>query len=82
MKPNLQSANGVNGSMTNNGQGTSSGRKSYEVTQVTSDRHQTTAHNLHLNIGTWNVRTLYKSGQLENIKKRNDYSQTRSSRNL
>ena len=68
MKPNLQSANGVNGSMTNNGQGTSSGRKSYEVTQVTSDRHQTTAHNLHLNIGTWNVRTLYKSGQLENIK--------------
>lgn len=52
--------------MTHGGNGTSSSRNSY-VTQVASDRHQATAQKQHLRIGTWNVRTLYKAGQLENV---------------
>lgn len=66
MKPKMSKINGVNGTMTHGGNGTSSGRNSY-VTQVASDRHQATAQKLHLRIGTWNVRTLYRAGQLENV---------------
>ncbi|GFO32942.1 craniofacial development protein 2-like [Plakobranchus ocellatus] len=46
-----------------------SGRESY-VPQVTPDRHQATAPKLKdkLNIATWNIRTLFKKGKLENIK--------------
>ena len=62
----MSKVNGVNGTMTYEGNGTSPGRNSY-VTQVASDRHQATAQKLHLRIGTWNVRTLYRAGQLENV---------------
>ena len=66
MKPEVSKVNGVNGTMTHEGNGNSPGRNSY-VTQVASDRHQATAQKLHLKIGTWNVRTLYRAGQLENV---------------
>ena len=64
MKPEMSKVNGMNGTMTHEGNGTSLGRNSY-VTQVASDRHRATAQKLHLKIGTWNVRTLYRAGQLE-----------------
>ena len=66
MKPEMSKVNRVNGSMTHEGNGTSQGRNSY-VSQVAADRHQTTAQKLHLKIGTWNVRTLYRAGLLENV---------------
>ena len=66
MKPEMSKVNGVNGTKTHEGNGTLPGQNSY-VTQVASDRHQATAQKLHLRIGTWNVRTLYRAGQLENV---------------
>ena len=66
MKPEMSKVNGVNGAMTDERNGTSPGRNSY-VTQVAPDRHQAAAKKLHLKIGTWNVRTLYRAGQLENV---------------
>ena len=39
--------------------------------QVTPDRQQVTASNIakrYIRVGTWNVRTLYESGKLENVK--------------
>ena len=48
--------------------GASLGRNNYGG-QVTSDRHHTTAQKLKipikLNIGTWNVRTMYMAGQFD-----------------
>ena len=53
----------------------SSGRGAHDL-QVTLDRHQATADNCKrkskvkpVQIATWNVRTLYQSGKLDNIKK-------------
>jgi len=74
MNLNRKNHNGVNGTVTYR-DGVSPGRKAYEH-QVTSDRHQATAAkttqkpsiDLNLQIGTWNVRTLFTSGQLANIK--------------
>ena len=62
MKPKKSKTNGVNGTRTQR-----NGRNSYEVTWVASDRRQVTAHKPNLEIGTWNVRTLFKTGQLENV---------------
>ncbi|XP_063588934.1 craniofacial development protein 2-like [Penaeus indicus] len=60
------SNNDVNGSFL---EATSSGKVRHEL-QVTPDRHQATAlKNKHLlKITTWNARTMYKAGKLENIK--------------
>ena len=66
MKPEMSKVNRVNGTMTQEGNGTSPGRNSY-VTQVASDRLQATAQKIFLKIGTWNVSTLYRAGQLENV---------------
>ena len=56
--------NGVNGTMTHEGNGPLPGQNIY-VMQVASDRHQATAHKLHLKIGAWNGRTPYRAGKLE-----------------
>ena len=78
MNLNRKKHNGVNGTSAYR-DGVSPGRKAY-AHQVTSDRHQATAAKtkpkktqksstfLNLQIGTWNVRTLFTSGQLGNIK--------------
>ena len=66
MKREMSKVNDVNGTMIHEGNGTSPGRNSY-VTQVALDRHQATEQKLHLKIGAWNVRTLYRAGQLENV---------------
>ena len=58
MKPAMSIVDGVNGTML--------GRNSY-VTQIASDRRQATAQKLHLKIGAWNVRALYRAGQEENV---------------
>ena len=54
----------MNGTMTHEGNGTFPGRNSY-IMQVALDCHQATVQKLHLKIGTWNVRTLYRGSQLE-----------------
>ena len=56
--------NGVNGTMTHEGNGPLPGQNIY-VMQVASDHHQATAHKLHLKIGAWNGRTPYRAGKLE-----------------
>ena len=78
MNLNRKKHNGVNGTSAYR-DGVSLGRKAY-AHQVTSDRHQATAAKtkpnktqksstfLTLQIGTWNVRSLFTSGQLGNIK--------------
>ena len=49
--------------------GPSSGRVSY-VWQVSPDHNPESVHNRNtIRIGTWNVRTLYQCGKLENVKK-------------
>ncbi len=58
--------NSVNGVLREN---TSLGRDGH-VRQVTLDRQQTTVRTKNsLKIGTWNVRTMFQKGKLENIKK-------------
>ena len=48
---------------------TSLGRDGH-IGQVILDRHQATAHTKNkLKIGTWNVRTMFQKGKLENVKK-------------
>ena len=78
MNLNRAKHNGVNGTSTYR-EGVSPGRKAY-AHQVTSDRHQATAAKTEpkrthksssffdLQFGTWNVRALFTSGQLGNIK--------------
>ena len=78
MNLNRKKHNGVNGTSTYR-DGVSPGRKAY-AHQVASDHHQATAAKtkpkrtqksstfLNLQIGTWNVRTLFTSGQLGNLK--------------
>jgi len=61
-----EKANGVNGFSTI-GRETSLGRKHYEQ-QVVSDRHQATARKKNLKIATWNVRSLFVAGRLEEVK--------------
>ena len=68
MHTNLDTLNSVNGA-SNNSKGTSLGTDDH-VRQVILDRHQVTACNSNRNkikVGTWNVRTLYQAGKLENV---------------
>ena len=65
---NLDTLNSVNGA-SNNSKGTSLGTDDH-VRQVILDRHQVTVCNSNRNkikVGTWNVRTLYQAGRLENV---------------
>ena len=58
--------NSVNGALIEN---TSLGRDGH-VRQVTLDRQQATVRTKNsLKIGTWNVRTMFQKGKLENVKK-------------
>ena len=68
MNTNLDTLNSVNGA-SNNINGTSLGTDDH-VRQVILDRHQVTACNSNRNkikVETWNVRTLYQAGKLENV---------------
>ena len=68
MHTNLDTLNSVNGA-SNNSKGTSLGTDDH-VRQLILDRHQVTACNSNMNkikVGTWNVRTLYQAGKLENV---------------
>ena len=61
------SDNGVKG--THPSRGGSSPGKVYHVLQVDPDRHPATVCNRStIRVATWNVRTLYQSGKLENVK--------------
>ncbi|XP_071947472.1 uncharacterized protein [Antedon mediterranea] len=61
-------ANGVKGVHPSYEGGSSPGRVSH-VRQVELDRHQATVRNRStIRLGTWNVRTLYQDGKLENVK--------------
>ena len=58
------SVNGINSSRSD----PSLGRDNHEE-QVVPDRHPATVHNRDaIQIGSWNVRTLYQPGKLENVK--------------
>ena len=68
MHTNLDTLKSVNGA-SNNSKGTSLGTDDH-VRQVILDRHQVTACNSNRNkikVGTWNVRTLYQAGKLDNV---------------
>ena len=68
MHTNLDTLNSVNGA-SNNSKGTSLGTDDH-VRQVILDRHQVTVCNSNrhkIKMGTWNVRTLYQAGKLENV---------------
>ena len=62
--------NGVNGNAKLNSRTSPSGRLLAQ--QGTFDRHPVTGCNTRENmkIATWNVRTMYKTGKLENINKK------------
>ena len=60
--------NGVKGACPNSEESTSPGRV-LNVRQVGPDRNLATVRNRNtIRVGTWNVRTLYQSGKLENVK--------------
>ena len=64
----MSKANGVKGAYHPFERGSSPGRDSH-VRQVGPDRQQATVRNRRtIRVGTWNVRTLYQIGKLENVK--------------
>ena len=69
MHTNRKKANSVNGSSFTSKGGTSLGTVNHGCRQVVLDRHHATACNKEtIKIATWNVRSLYQTGKLENVK--------------
>ena len=68
----VNNANGGSNRELSSGRGAHDQQLNLDLYQATAGKHKSRSRVKSIKIATWNVRTLYQSGKLENIKKEID----------